>query len=133
MDLLGRPAADVGAAVQKDLHQPDDAGLVDLDAGIAHGTNGDRQGDALQKRKVDMDVEPLGLEAGEVAGDGLEFLPNGLEMIQALLQTEVLEIVGAELVAQEGRELLVLLEEGVLEVGAKDMMAMLDLVDDGGE
>ena len=84
-------------------------------------------------RKVPVNVEPLGLVRGEAAGDDLEFLPNGLEMIQALLQTEVLEIVGAELVAQEGRELLVLLQEGVLEVGAKDMMAMLDLVDDGGE
>ena len=36
MDLLGRPAADVRAAVQENFHQPDDAGLVDLDAGIAH-------------------------------------------------------------------------------------------------
>src|SRR6516165_593577 len=42
MDLLSRPAADVRAAVQEDLHQPDDAGLVDLDAGIAHGTDGNR-------------------------------------------------------------------------------------------
>ena len=31
MDLLGRPAADVRVAVQEDLHQPDDAGLMDLD------------------------------------------------------------------------------------------------------
>src|SRR5215467_10210037 len=29
MDLLSCPAADVRAAVQEDLHQPDDAGLVD--------------------------------------------------------------------------------------------------------
>src|SRR5215475_5294126 len=42
MDLLSRPAADVRAAVQEDLHQPDDAGLVDLDAGIAHRTDGNR-------------------------------------------------------------------------------------------
>src|SRR5690242_18050202 len=40
---------------------------------------------------------------------------------------------GADFIAQEGEELLVLLEEGVLEVGAKDMVAVLDLVDDGGQ
>ena len=49
MDLLGRPAADVRAAVQEDLHQPDDAGLVNLDAGIAHRADGDRERDALPR------------------------------------------------------------------------------------
>ena len=34
---------------------------------------------------------------------------------------------------RQGRELLVLLEEGALEVGAEDVMAMLDLVDDRGQ
>jgi hypothetical protein len=33
---LDGPAVDVGTAVQEDFHQPDDARLVDLDAGIAH-------------------------------------------------------------------------------------------------
>jgi hypothetical protein len=28
--------------VQENFHQPDDAGLVDLDAGIAHRAYGDR-------------------------------------------------------------------------------------------
>ncbi len=37
------------------------------------------------------------------------------------------------IVAQERRELFILLQEGVLEIGAEDMMAMLDLIDDGGE
>jgi hypothetical protein len=61
VDLLGRPATDVRSTVQEDLQQPDDAGVVDLDAGIAHRADGDRQGDALQERKVDVNVEPLGL------------------------------------------------------------------------
>src|SRR5262244_2515706 len=34
---------------------------------------------------------------------------------------------------REGRELFVLLQEGVLEVGAEDMMTVLDAIDDGGE
>ena len=133
MDLLGRPATDVRSTVQQDFHQPDDAGLVDLDAGIAHRADGDRQGDTLQERKVHVNVEPLGLEGRETAGDGLHFLPHGFEIVQALPEPEVLEVVGAELVAQEGRELLVLLEKGVLEIGAKDMVTMLYLIDDGGK
>ena len=80
-----------------------------------------------------MNVEPLGLEGRDTAGDGLQFLPVGFEIVQALLETEVLEVVGAELVAQERAELLVLLQERVLEVGAIDMVAVLDLLDDGGE
>ena len=73
-----------------------------------------------------MDVEPLRLEAGESVGDGLELLADRLKVIQALLESEVLEIIGAELVPQECGELLVLLQEGMLEVGAIDVMAMLD-------
>jgi hypothetical protein len=62
------------------------------------------------------------------------YLPTrAFEIVKALPEPEVLEVVGAELVAQDRRELLVLLQEGMLEVGAVDMMAMLDLVDDGGE
>jgi hypothetical protein len=133
MDLLGRPATDVRAAVQENLHEADDARLMDLDAGIAHRAFADRQRYALQQRKVHVNVEPVGLVRGEAAGNGLERLPDRLEIVQALLETEVLEVVGAELIAQERCELLVLLEERVLEVGAIDMVAVLDLLDDGGE
>src|SRR5262245_41868161 len=54
-------------------------------------------------------------------------------MVQSFAQTEVVEIVGAQFVAQEGRELFVLPQYRALEVGAEDMMAMLDLIDNGGE
>src|SRR6266404_2379497 len=78
-------------------------------------------------------VEPLRLEAGKAGGDGLEALADGVEMVQSLFEAEVGEIVGDQLVAQEGGKLFVLLEEGVLEGGAEDMMAVLDAVDDGGQ
>jgi len=81
----------------------------------------------------DVNVEPLRLEGGEAASDGLELFADRLEMVQAFLETEVVEIVGAQFVAQEGGELLVLLQERVLEIGAKDMVTMLDLIDDGGK
>src|SRR6266700_2888 len=133
VDLLGRPAADVSAAVQQDLEQADDAHLVDFDAGIAHSADGDRQRDALQQREVDVNVEPLRLEAGEAVGDGLERLANRIEMVQSFPQSEVCEVVRAQFVAQVSRELLVLLEEGAFEVGAEDMMAVLDAIEHGGE
>src|SRR5881296_1915384 len=49
-------------------------------------------------------------------------------MLQTFLEPEVGEVVGAELVAQEGGELLVLLEEAIFPVGAEDVMPMLDLL-----
>jgi hypothetical protein len=133
VDLFGSPAAEVSAAVQEDLEEADDTRVLDPDTGIANRADGDGKGDALQQREVDMDVEPLRLEAGEAAGDVLESLAHGIEMIQTLPELEIGEVVGDQLVAQEGGELLVLFEEGVPEVGTEDMMTMLDAVDDGGE
>src|SRR5438445_9814597 len=119
--------------MEQHFEQADDARVVDLDPGIADRTNGDRQGEALQQRKVDMDVEPLRLEAGEAGGDGLEALADGIEMVQSLLEAEVGEVVGDQLVAQEGGELFVLFEEGILEVGAEHVMAVLNAIDDSGQ
>src|SRR5580704_7769427 len=139
-DLLGGPAADMTGAVQEDFKQADDARIVDLDRGIADGADGDRQGEALQQRKVDMDIEPLRLEAGKAIGDGLETLADGIEMVQSLFEPEVGQVVGDQLVAQsppakagEGGELFVLFEEGVLEEGVEDGMAVLKAIDDGGQ
>src|SRR5208337_201627 len=133
MDLPGRPAADLRTAMQEDLEQADDARLVDLEAGITHRADRDRMGEALQQREIDMHVEPLGLEAGEAIRDRLEGGPHGIEMVEPLAQAEVGEIVGDQFVAQKGQELLILFEEAALEVGAEDMMAVLDLVDDRGQ
>ena len=80
-----------------------------------------------------MDIEPLRLETGEAGSDGLEALANGLEMVQSLPETEIGQVVGDQLVAQEGGEFFILLQKGVLEVGAEDMMTVLDAVDDGGQ
>src|SRR3954464_11261439 len=80
-----------------------------------------------------MDVEPVRLVAGETAGDGLECLADRIQMVQSFAPTEVVKVVGAQFVAQEGRELFVLPQHRALEGGAEDMMAMLDLIDDGGE
>ena len=60
---------------------------MDLDPGIADRANSDWKAEALQQREVDVHVEPLRLETGEAAGDRLEPLADGIEMVQSLLET----------------------------------------------
>src|SRR5258707_13692619 len=48
-------------------------------------------------------------------------------MIESFFKPEVREIVGAELVSEEGAKLFVLPEEGVFKIHPEDAMAMLDL------
>ncbi len=79
-----------------------------------------------------MDIEALSLETSEAVNDGLESFPHGVEMIEPFLETEIAQVIGAKLVAEEAGELLVLFEERVFPVGAEDVMAMLDLIDDRG-
>jgi len=80
-----------------------------------------------------MDVEPLRLTAGETVRDDLKLLSYRLQMVQTLLQAKVAQIVGAQFIAQERRELLVLFEERIFPVGTIDVVAVLDLIDDGTE
>ena len=56
-----------------------------------------------------MNVEPLCLEGSKAAGDGLKALADRVEVVQSLLEAEIGEVVGDQLVAQEGGELFVLL------------------------
>jgi hypothetical protein len=133
VDLLGGPAADLTTAVQEDLEEADDAGIADLNPGIADRGDSDWKAEALQQREVDVDVEPLRLETGEAAGDGLEALADGIEVVQSLVEMEIGEVVGDQLVAQQGGGLFVLLQKRVFEVGAEGVMAVLDAIDDGGQ
>ena len=78
-----------------------------------------------------MRVQASGLEGGEAPGDAEELLAHLAQMLESFPQAEVGQIVRADLVAQEGRELLVLFDKGMLPVGAKDVMPMLDLLKRG--
>ena len=80
-----------------------------------------------------MDVEALGWETVESVGDDLEALAHRVEMVESLFEAKIAQIIGADLVAQKARELFVLLEKGILPIGAKDVMAMFDLIDDRGQ
>jgi hypothetical protein len=94
VDLFSGPAADGVAAVQQDFQQPNDAGVMDFDAGIANRTDGDGKGDFLQQGKVHMHVEALRLEGGETVRDGLEARTHRSEMIQTFPQAEVVPVIG---------------------------------------
>lgn len=98
VDLLGSPAAGQGSAMQQDLQDADDAWIMALDAGIAHLTDSNGEGNPLQERKIDVDVEPLRLETGERTGNDLELLADGVEVIEAFLEAGILEIVRDQLV-----------------------------------
>src|SRR6516225_6894651 len=78
-----------------------------------------------------MRVQASGLEGGKALGDAEELLAHLIEMVEPFSQAEVRQIVRADLVAQEGRELLVLFDKGMLPVGAKDVMPMLNLLKRG--
>jgi hypothetical protein len=54
-------------------------------------------------------------------------------VLQAFPETKVAEVIGAKFITQQGAELLVLLEERVLPVGAEDMVTVFDLIDDGAQ
>ena len=133
VNLACRPAADLGAGVQENLEEADDTRVLDFDAGVADRADRKREGDPLQQRKVGVDVEPLGLETGKPADDALELVADLVQMVEAFFETEIVKVVGAEFVAQEHRELLILPENSIAEVGAEHVMAVLDLIDDGGE
>jgi len=133
MHGVGRPAAHGVAAVQQHFQQAEDPGVVELDSGRANGADGEGQSQSLQQRKIHVPVETLGLETGAAIGDRLESFSHGVEMIQPFLQAEVAQVVGAQLVAQIRGELLILLEEGMLPPGAENMVAVLDLINHGGQ
>lgn len=47
----------------------------------------------MEQGKLDMHVQPLGLEGGEAIRDGEQPFPCGSQMIEALLEAEIAEVV----------------------------------------
>src|SRR6516165_3335648 len=127
VDLDGSPAGQLHPAVYENFHQTDHAGVLDFDAGKLGRAHLKGQGQALKEREVHMDVGPLRLVCGETIGDAQEPVADRAQVLESLFEPEVPEVVGAEFISEEGGELLVLAEEGVLEIDAEHVMAMLDL------
>jgi hypothetical protein len=93
---LAPQSAVIVAAVQQNLHESDDARLVDLDTRIVNRACGVRQGDALEQREVDVDVQPLRLEAGATIRDRQELGAHGVQVLQAFPETKVANVIGAK-------------------------------------
>jgi len=54
VDLPGRPATDLRAAMEENLEQAHDARLMDFEAGIADGADSDRVGKAWSKALLEI-------------------------------------------------------------------------------
>ena len=129
MNVGGARAHELGSALQEHFHHAEHAGVVNLDAGDLGAPARDGEGQPLEQREVDVHVQGLGLKGGETVGDGRQRVAHGLEVLQALVQPEIPEVVAQGFHPQEGRELLVHPQDGVLRVAAQHVMAVLDLLE----
>jgi hypothetical protein len=113
VDVFGSPATHRSAAVQEGFHEADHAGVVDPDAGELRCSSGDGQSQTLQQGEVDVNVEAPGPKTREAVGYPEELCAYRLQLAEAFLKAEVREVVGADFIAQERGELLVLFDECV--------------------
>ena len=56
VNLPGSPAAKAVAGMEQNFKQPDGASLMNLNTGVVDRADADRQADALQQRKVHVNV-----------------------------------------------------------------------------
>jgi hypothetical protein len=128
VQLGGAPAGELRSAMQQDLHQAQHARVVDLDARHRGASGGDRLGEALEQREVDMHIEEVRLDARQAIGHGDQLLAKRRQLLQSLVQAEILEPVDANLDPQERAELLVGARHEALAVDAEDVMAMVEFL-----
>ena len=125
------PAAQMaGGPLQERFQQAHQAGVFQFDASDFGLALEDRLSQAGQNVELTMDIEQLGLGVGKAVGDLLETLPHGFPVGQGFFEGKILEVVADNFLAQKGAGLFVLLEEGVFEVGAEDLLAVIDPFDD---
>jgi hypothetical protein len=118
MDVGGAPSGHLSAAMEQHFHQPNHAGVVDLDSGNFAFARHNRQGQALEQSEIHMHVEGLSLESREAVSDLTEDLTHRGEVIESFLQMKVSEVVAAHFGSEESEKLLVLFDKGVLKVGS---------------
>ena len=126
MDLGGAPSGHLSAAMEQNFHQPNHAGVVDLDPWDFAFARYYGQGQALEQSEIDMHVEGLSLESTVTVGDLTEHLAHNGEVLKRFLQMKVREVIAAHFTSEESKKLLVLFDKGVLEIGAQDVMTVLD-------
>src|SRR5262249_5141970 len=90
VEVSGPPASQVGAVVEEDFHEPEQPGVVQLDAGGTCRPAGERQRQALKERAVDMHVEACRMRGGQSVGHVDECAAERGQLIETLSRTEVL-------------------------------------------
>src|SRR3974377_283876 len=129
MKRSGGEALDLVGGVEEDFHEAHHAGILDLDAGYAGSTRGNRQGQALEQRKIEMDVERGCLKASKPVIHRMEGLFHLGQTLQGLFEMKVGKVVAAGFDTEERPELLVLFDEGMLTIGPEHVMALLDAIE----
>ena len=124
----GGEALDLVGGMEQGFHQAHHAGILDLDAGYAGSTRGHRQGQALEQRKIEMDVEGGCLKAGKPVIHRMEGLLHLRQLIQSLFEVKVSKVVAAGFNPEERPELLVLFDKRMVAIGSEYVMALLDAI-----
>src|SRR5260370_16669525 len=93
VDLGGAPSSKAASSMEENFHQPDHAGVLDLDAREFDGAYLDGEGQALQEREIHVDIEPVRLVSGEVIGDSQEALAHPCQSIDPLFNPELSHVV----------------------------------------
>lgn len=125
----GGEAPDLASGMEKDFHEAHHAGILNFDAGYPGGTGGNRQGQALEQGKIDVDVEHGCLKASKPVIHRMEGLFHLGQTLQRLFEVKVRKVVAAGFNPEERAELLVLLDEGMLAICPEYVMALLDAIE----
>ena len=110
----------------EEAHQP---GVVDLDAGDPDVTHGDRLGQALEYRKVHVDVQQLSLKAHEAVRRGDQLVTERRQHRKALLESEIVEAIDADLHPKERAEFLVDPGDEAFAIDAQHKVAVIDFLE----
>lgn len=89
----GREALDHIGGMEQGFHEAYHAGILNLDAGDAGSTGGDRQGQALKQGKVDVDVEHGCLKAGKAVIHRVQGFFHLGQLVQRLFEVKVGKVV----------------------------------------
>ena len=131
MDKGRGPAINTGAGMHHGLHKSDHSRILNLYPGDACPGTGDGQGHFLKQWKVKMNIEGTGLQGGKTIENVAGGFPNPGQVMKGLWYAQVGRIVAADLHPEEGTKFLILFNQRVFEIGAQNMMALLNTLESG--
>jgi hypothetical protein len=93
---MDSPGRDNSSGVEEHFHETDEACVMDFDAWDFGVTARDGQCQALEEGEVDMDLKGLSLKGSEMVEEGQALDAHGLQMLNAFLKEEILQVIAAE-------------------------------------